>query len=142
MSACRIFKNMKNQWIVITKHSYTNLLNSSMSTAVSKTMFKATMTILCTVDYFTSLMPVFCSLICAPTTDMDKSHCTVAWWWDFWSSVLGLGMSFVHQTSLPGILHSQSSMLVSACICCNHFFPGGSQGSVGIIIQEENKLRV
>ena len=118
MSACSMFKNLKNQcWIWITKHSCTNLLKSSMSTALFKTMFK-TLTIPCTVDYFILLMPVFCSPICVPTTDMDKCHCTVVWWWDFWSSVLGLGMSFVHQMSLLGTLPSQSLTLASACICC------------------------
>ena len=45
-------------------------------------------------------------------------------------------------SSLLTVSDLEVSFIISVNICCNHFFPGGSQSCFGIIIQEENKLLV
>ena len=61
---------------------------------------------------------------------------------DEWIAENGIMSNKSIGSSLLTVSDLEVSVIISACICCNHFFPGGSQGGIGIIIQEENKLRV
>ena len=63
---------------------------------------------------------------------------------DEWIAENGMMSNKSIGSSLLTVSDLEVSSIITACICIcfNHLFPGGSQGGIGIIIQEENKLRV